>query len=130
MRIGQEISHERLYLEVWTDGTVSPPEVITDSAEILLEQLSPFVSYNLVAQMEEETNHSDIPTELYNMPVEQLNLSVRTLNCLRRGGITTVGEATSRSEKELMSLRNFGKKSQNELKENLKARGVPVDFSS
>ena len=130
MRIGQEISHERLYLEVWTDGTISPPEVITDSAEILLEQLSPFVSYNLMAQMEEEPNHSDIPTELYNMPVEQLNLSVRTLNCLRRGGITTVGEVTSRSEKELMSLRNFGKKSQNELKKNLKACGALVSFSS
>lgn len=126
MRTEQEISHERLSIEVWTDGTISPTDAITRSAEILLEQLALFVSFNRVAQIKEEPSRLDIPTEIYNMPIEQLNLSVRTLNCLRRGGITTVGEVMSRGEKELMSLRNFGQKSKQELEERLKELGISL----
>ncbi len=127
MRIGQEIRHERLYLEVWTDGTITPADAITHSAEILLEQLSSFVSYSRVAEIKEEPSRLAIPSELYNMPVEQLNLSVRTLNCLRRGGIATAGEVLSRGEKELMSLRNFGQKSKQELDERLKELGLSLN---
>ncbi|MDO8716455.1 MAG: DNA-directed RNA polymerase subunit alpha [Dehalococcoidales bacterium] len=127
MRTEQEISHERLSLEVWTDGTISPKDAITHSAEILLEQLSLFVSFSRVAQIKEEPRLLDIPTEIYNMPIEQLNLSVRTLNCLRRGGISTVGEVMSRGEKELMSLRNFGQKSKQELAERLTELGLSFD---
>ena len=126
MRTGQEIGHERLCLEVWTDGTISPGDAVTHSADILLEQLSLFVNYSRVAGTKEEPSRLDIPTETYNMPVEQLNLSVRTLNCLRRGGITTVGEVMSRGEKELMSLRNFGQKSKQELEERLKEMGLSL----
>ncbi len=126
--IGQEASLERLYLEVWTDGTISPADAVSQAGEILTEQLSPFVNYAKLSLMEdeEEPSHPAIPEELYNMPVEQLNLSVRTMNCLRRGGIATVGELASKNEKELMSLRNFGQKSKNEIEDRLESLGLSL----
>jgi DNA-directed RNA polymerase subunit alpha len=128
IHIGQETSRERLYLEVWTDGTISPGDAISHSAEILMEQLSPFVNYARISQIkeEEEPGRLSMPVELYSMPVEQLSLSVRTLNCLRRGGITTVGEVVSKGEDGLMSLRNFGKKSLSEIKERLEGLGLTL----
>jgi DNA-directed RNA polymerase subunit alpha len=124
--IGQETSRDRLYLEVWMDGTISPAEAISRSAEVLMEQLSPFVNFPRISQMAEEPDHPDIPEQIYNMPVEQLNLSVRTLNCLRRGGIITVGELVTKGEKGLMSLRNFGQKSKTEIDERLEAMGLSL----
>jgi len=126
IHIGQETSRERLYLEVWTDGTISPADAISHSAEILTEQLSPFVSYPRISEVEEEVSRVSIPEELYNMPVEQMNLSVRTLNCLRRGGIATVGVLVSKEEKDLMALRNFGQKSKREIVERLGALGLSL----
>ncbi len=128
IHIGQETSRERLNLEVWTDGTISPADAISRSAEILMEQLSPFVSYTRIYQLEEEKepSHLPIPEEQYNMPVEQLNLSVRTMNCLRRGGIATVGELVSKREKDLLGLRNFGQRSNQEIRERLKALGLSL----
>lgn len=121
VHIGQETSREQLQLEIWTDGTVSPEEALSESAKILSEQLAPFIEFPQVSRMktEEEQRRLKIPDEKYNMPVEQLDLSVRTMNCLRRAGITTVGELVSKGEKELLSLRNFGLKSKQELEERL-----------
>ncbi len=126
--VGRETSHERLSLEVWTDGTISPVEAISLGADILIKQFSPFVEYTKVSQMEEEKQliRRSIPDEKYDMPVEQLDLSVRTLNCLRRGNITTVGELITKGEKELLSLRNFGQKSRLELEERLKELGLSL----
>ena len=128
IHIGQETSRERLCLELWTDGTISPADAVSGSAEILTEQLAPFVNYTRISELEEETGPSrlSIPEELYNMPVEQMNLSVRTLNCLRRGGIATVGELISKEEKELMNLRNFGQKSRREIEERLEGLGLSL----
>jgi DNA-directed RNA polymerase subunit alpha len=128
IHIGQETSRERLCLEVWTNGTISPVDAISLSAEILINQLSPFVEYVRVSQMEEEKQliRRSIPDEQYNMPVEQLDLSVRTLNSLRRGNITTVGELITKGEQELLSLRNFGQKSKQELDERLKSLGLSL----
>jgi len=128
IHIGQETSRERLCLEVWTNGAISPVEAISLGAEILINQLSPFVEYVSVSQLEEEKQliRLSIPDEKYNMPIEQLDLSVRTLNSLRRGGITTVGELITKGEKELLSLRNFGQKSKQELDERLKALGLSL----
>ena len=128
IHIGQETSHERLYLEVWTDGTISPADAISHGAEIMMEQLSPFLNYTRISQIEEEKEPGrlSIPGELYTMPVEQMNLSVRTLNCLRRGGITTVGELISKTEKDLMNLRNFGQKSKQEINDHLEALGLSL----
>jgi len=128
VHIGQEISRERLYLEVWTDGTMLPIDTISHAAKILVEQLSPFVDYARVSEVEVEKKaiRLSIPDEKYNMPVEQLNLSVRTMNCLRRANITTVGEIISKGEKELLTLRNFGKKSKQELEDRLKELGLSL----
>jgi len=128
IHVGRESSHQQLFLEVWTDGTISPTEAISRSAAILVEQLAPFVDYVKVSQLkeEEEAVRLSIPDELYNMPVEQMNLSVRTMNCLRRGGIDTVGQLIGMAEKELLALRNFGQKSKHELEERLKELGLSL----
>ncbi len=126
IHIGQETSRERLYLEVWTDGTISPAEAICLSADILREQLSPFASFTRIPQLKEEASRPSIPEEQRNMPVEQLNLSVRTMNCLRRGGIATLGELLTKQEKELMALRNFGQKSKLEIEERLAVMGLSL----
>jgi len=127
IHIGRETSRERLCLEVWTDGSISPVDAISGSASILVEQLSPFVDYARVSRMKvEELIRLPISDEQYNIPVDQLKLSVRTMNCLRRGGITTVGEVISKGEKGLLSLRNFGQKSKQEIEECLNALGLSL----
>ena len=122
IHVGRETSRERLFLDMWTDGTISPVDAISLGASILTEQLSPFVEYVKVSQMkaEEQLIRLAIPDEKYNMPVEQLDLSVRTMNCLRRSGIATVGELISKKPGELLKLRNFGQKSFREIEERLK----------
>lgn len=128
IHIGRETSRERLFLEVWTDGTMSPEDAISQSASILTEQLSPFVEYIKISKMkaEEELIRLSIPDEKYNMLVDQLDLSVRTMNCLRRSGISTVGELISKKPKELLKLRNFGQKSFREIEERLKEMGLSL----
>ncbi|MFH0941661.1 MAG: DNA-directed RNA polymerase subunit alpha [Chloroflexota bacterium] len=128
VHIGQETSRERLQLEIWTDGTITPEEALSESAKILTEQIQPFIEFPQVSRMktDEEQRRLKIPNEQYNMPVEQLDLSVRTMNCLRRAGITTVGELVSKGEKELLSLRNFGQKSKEELEERLAVIGLSL----
>jgi len=126
--IGQKTSRERLYLDVLTDGTISPVDAISQAAKILVEQLSPFVDYARVSEIEvgKKALRLSIPDGKYNMPVEQLNLSVRTMNCLRPASITTVGEIISKGERELLDLRNFGQKSKQELEERLKELGLSL----
>jgi len=128
VHIGQETSRERLHLEVWTDGTISPEDALSRSADILTEQLAPFVDYSRISKIKtkEELVRLSIPDEQYNKPVEELDLSVRTMNCLRRGGITTVGELIGKSEKELLSLRNFGQRSKQEIEECLNTLGLSL----
>ena len=125
---GRETSHERLILEVWTDSTITPVDAISRAAGILVEQLSPFVEYVKVSQMkaEEQLIRLSIPDEKYNMPVEQLDLSVRTMNCLRRGGIATVGELIGKKAKDLLQLRNFGQKSFREIEDKLNELGLSL----
>ena len=126
--VGREISHERLNLEVWTDGTISPTDAVSRGAGILIEQLTPFLEYSKISQMkaEERLIRLSIPDEKYNMPVDQLDLSVRTMNCLRRSGIATVGELIGRGTKELLKLRNFGQKSYQEIEGCLAGLGLSL----
>ncbi len=132
MHVGRETSRERMYLEVWTDGTISPVDAVSRAAALLVEQLEPFV--DLVQEprggIEKKAVPAAIPDEKYNMPIEELDLSVRTMNSLRRGGITTVGELVSKGEKELLSLRNFGQKSRQEVEERLKSLGLEFSINS
>jgi DNA-directed RNA polymerase subunit alpha len=124
--VGRETSRERLNLEVWTNDTITPADAISSSANILIEQIMPFVDYSRVSQIAEEKEalRAAISDDLYNMSVEQLNLSVRAMNCLRRSGINTVGELISTDINDLMSLRNFGQKSKKEIDEKLEALGL------
>ena len=126
--IGQETSREQLSLEVWTDGAMLPVDAVSRSAAILVEQLTPFVSCAeaVEAEVEEQRLRSSIPEELYNMPVDKLDLSVRTMNCLRRGGIETVGQIITKGERGLMALRNFGQKSRHEIGQRLSELGLSL----
>lgn len=131
LRVGRETNRERLHLEIWTDDTLAPSDALSRAAAVLVEQLSPLVSYSRISKVEAETSPTlpTIPEEIFNKPVEQLNLSVRTMNCLRRGGISTVGELTTRSERDLLTLRNFGQKSLNEIKDKLIEMGLALKTS-
>ena len=122
------IGRERLYLEVWTDGTTPPVDAVSRAAGILIEQVTPFLNYAKISQMkaEERLIRLSIPDEKYNMPVEQLDLSVRTMNCLRRSSIATVGELIGKGPKELLKLRNFGQKSFLEIEERLTRIGLSL----
>jgi DNA-directed RNA polymerase subunit alpha len=126
--VGEEIGQERLELEIWTDGTISPVDALSQGSKIISDQLAPFIDYARISRLEVEKEfiRASIPDETYNMPVEQLDLSVRTMNCLRRGGITTVGELISKGEKELLALHNFGQKSKQEVEERLAALGLSL----
>ena len=128
VHVGREVTLERLYLEVWTDGTIAASDVLSQSAKMLDELLMPFISFGKVTEVipEKVVSELSIPEALYNMPVEQLNLSVRTMNCLRRGNIQTVGEVVSKGEKGLMTLRNFGVKSLQELADRLGELGITL----
>jgi len=128
LHLGQETSLERLYLEIWTDGTIAADIALSQSARILGELVAPFASFGKTADVKVEKEAAGVASdnEHYNTPVEQLNLSVRTMNCLRRGNITTVGEVIARGEKGLMTLRNFGIKSLKELEERLNELGLTL----
>jgi DNA-directed RNA polymerase subunit alpha len=127
--LGRETSREQLTLDIWTDGTMAPVDAVSHAAEILVDQFTPFVEYVRISQMkaEERAIRLSIPDEKYNMPVEQLDLSVRTMNCLRRSNITTVGELIGKGTKELMKLRNFGQKSYQEIEDRLQAIGLSLN---
>ncbi len=127
--IGRETSRERLRLDIWTDGTTAPVDAMSLAAGILIGQLNPFLEYVRISQMkaEERLIRMAIPDEKYNMPVEQLDLSVRTMNCLRRSNINTVGELIGRGAKELLKLRNFGQKSYLEIEERLASIGLSLN---
>jgi DNA-directed RNA polymerase subunit alpha len=127
--LGRETSRERLSMEIWTDGTMSPVDAMSRAASILIEQLTPFVDFVKISQMkaEERAIRLSIPDEKFNMPVEQLDLSVRTMNCLRRSNITTVGELVAKGTKELLKLRNFGQKSYQEIEDRLTAIGLSLN---
>jgi DNA-directed RNA polymerase subunit alpha len=126
-RIGQVSNFDRLVLEIWTDGTISPVEALSTSAEILVTHLSLVAGFGEgPAEMEPEEEESRIPDRIAEANIEDLDLSVRAFNCLKRAGITKVGEIVeklARDEDELLSIRNFGQKSLEELKEKLEAKG-------
>jgi DNA-directed RNA polymerase subunit alpha len=126
--VGREAGHERLSLEIWTDGTILPVDALSQAANVLVGQLTPFQEYVKISQMkaEERLIRLSIPDEKYNMPVEQLDLSVRTMNCLRRSSITTVGELIAKGPKELLKLRNFGQKSFQEIENRLASIGLSL----
>ena len=125
---GQGAGKERLILEIWTDGTIDPVQAIGESASVLVEQFSCFTGLaRTIAEKEEaEAWQKSIPADVYNMPLEKLNLSTHTYNSLRRGGITTTGQLLEKGLDGLMSLGGFGVKSREEVEVSLKELGVEL----
>ena len=128
MRVGQMTDFDRLVTEIWTDGTVVPSEALQKAAQILLEQLSPAAEFGeeIPEEAPEEKAQGRIPDDIYETPIEELNLTVRAYNCLKRAGIRRVGEVLDRLQEgdtEMLAIRNFGQKSLTELEEKLEARG-------
>ena len=129
-RVGQVTDFDRVVLEVWTDETMDPEETVRQSAQILIDHFSLFANLGrqpVPRQVERRSLVAPVSDELYNTPVEDLKLSSRTLNCLRRGNIRTVGEVLERSREELLALRNFGERSLQELYTKLRDIGVPIE---
>jgi DNA-directed RNA polymerase subunit alpha len=121
-RVGRDANYDRLEIEIWTDGTISAADAVSDSAEIIIEQFQLFAHMGQppLPVVERGLGAGVVLTqEKFNMPIEDLNLSMRAYNCLRRSGLMTVGQVLENSEEELLSLRNFGRKSYDELKDKL-----------
>jgi DNA-directed RNA polymerase subunit alpha len=126
-RIGQVSSFDRLIIDIWTDGTITPAEALSTGAQILAKHMAVIAEYgDVTVEVEPEVEESRIPERIAETNIEDLDLSVRAFNCLKRAGITKVGEILEkldRDEEELLAIRNFGQKSLDELKENLEAKG-------
>lgn len=118
-------NYERLILDVWTDGAIEPEEAVAQSAAILIRQFSILAELGGKAepQLARPPDQPAISSRLYEVPIEELDLSVRAYNCLKRAGITKVGQVLEMTEEDLLSVRNFGRKSLDELRERLSARG-------
>jgi DNA-directed RNA polymerase subunit alpha len=125
-RVGQVTNFDRLLLEVWTDGTISPVDAVSNAADILAEQFSLFGRLGRPQPTMVGRglgSGAALPPDRYNTPIEDLNLSVRAYNCLKRSGLMTVGAVLEKSEEELLALRNFGRKSYDELRDKLLSMG-------
>jgi len=123
-RVGQRTDYDKLIIEIWTDGRISPDDALTQASAILQHHLDVFVGYDKNAvEFEVEIKPQDDEKaklrKLLNMSVNEIELSVRAANCLNNANITTVGQLAMKSEQEMLKYRNFGKKSLNEIKEKL-----------
>jgi DNA-directed RNA polymerase subunit alpha len=125
-RVGPLTNFERLVLEIWTDGTVDPSDALSTSAEILthyFQQVADFSRQIVGADKPAKMGTAGLPPQVLDMPIEQLDLTPRAYNSLKRANITKVGEVMEMSEEELLSIRNFGRKSLDELRDRLALRG-------
>jgi len=133
-RVGQRTDYDRLLLEIWTDGRISPDDALTQASAILQHHLDVFVGYDKNAvEFEEVADKQDDEKsrmkKLLNMSVNEIELSVRAANCLNNANITTVGQLAMKTEGEMLKYRNFGKKSLNEIKEKLAALGLSLGMN-
>ena len=123
-RVGQNTNYERLLLEVWTDGAIGPVEAVQHAAEKLVDHFFLFSKLNRVAEQGTDRTPRVVSPEVYQTPIERLELSPRTLNCLKRAQINRVGEVLEMSDDDLLKIRNFGEKSLYELHEKLIEHGI------
>ncbi|MEW6029836.1 MAG: DNA-directed RNA polymerase subunit alpha [Chloroflexota bacterium] len=132
-RVGQSTAYDKLSLEIWTDGTVSPERALSSAARILIDHLRYVAGISeetLTIAVEKEAGGSRLTSEVAETPVEALDLSVRVFNSLKRTGITTVGdvlELLEKGEQAVMSIRNFGEKSLDELRDKMREKGYLKD---
>jgi DNA-directed RNA polymerase subunit alpha len=133
-RVGQRTDYDRLVVEIWTDGRITPDDALTQASAILQHHLDVFVGYdkNAVEFEKEETKVDDEKSKLkklLNMSVNEIELSVRAANCLNNANITSVGQLAMKTESEMLKYRNFGKKSLNEIKEKLATLGLSLGMT-
>jgi DNA-directed RNA polymerase subunit alpha len=126
-RVGQRTDYDRLTLEVHTDGSVRPEDAVAYAARILQDQLAIFVNFEEPAVSPEREDGGEVPVNenLYR-PVEDLELSVRSANCLQNADIRYLGELVQKTEQEMLKTKNFGRKSLNEIKEILHEMGLSL----
>ena len=138
-RVGQKTNYDRLILEIWTDGTVSPEMALVEAAKILRKHINPFVQYSEVGQasvagpvmdstQEQQTVDEELNQKLA-MPVQELELSVRASNCLESVNIETVGQLVRMTEADLLNIRSFGKTSLREIKRKLADIGLTLGMA-
>ena len=133
-RVGQITDYDKLVLEVWTDGSLNPEDAVAYSAKILKQQLDPFINFEEVDEevQPEVVDEKGNVNEVLLRSVEDLELSVRSANCLKNAGINTIGELVQRSEAEMLKTKNFGRKSLSEIKDILNeynlAFAMKLDF--
>jgi DNA-directed RNA polymerase subunit alpha len=120
-RVGQRSDYDKLVIEIWTDGTIAPDDALAEAAKIAKDHFSVFVNFNdaELSRNDELDDGDDRIKQLLSTPVEELELSVRSSNCLKNANIRTIGELTRKSEDDIAKTRNFGKKSLLEIKEKL-----------
>jgi DNA-directed RNA polymerase subunit alpha len=132
-RVGQSTNYDKLILEIWTDGTIGPEESLSTSAKVIIDHLRHIAGISeesLAAIALEEPEGGRLTSEMIETPIENLDLSVRVFNSLKRTGITTVGEVLELLEKgdeAVMSIRNFGEKSLDELRQKMREKGYLTD---
>ncbi|RRR66690.1 MAG: DNA-directed RNA polymerase subunit alpha [Candidatus Viridilinea halotolerans] len=125
-RIGQATDFDRLLIEVWTDGTVKPGDALSYAAQVLVQYSQTVADFNRVALVDDQPPlpaGPTIPPDVYDKAIEELELSTRTYNCLKRADITRVGQVLQMDEKALLSVRNLGQKSMEEIRDRLVERG-------
>jgi DNA-directed RNA polymerase subunit alpha len=129
-RVGQRTDYDKLVLDVTTDGSIDPREAIGQAAELLIRQLAIFTDIEKIEGFAEATaeqaSEPSLAHGMENFPIEELELGVRSYNCLKRVGIETIGDLVSKTESELGTIPNFGKKSIEEVKETLAAHGLTL----
>ena len=131
-RVGQVTDYDRLILEIWTNGSMSPKDALLYASNILQRHLDLFVNYGSLPEEPEEEEPAAINEELQEKlktPISELELSVRSANCLREAKISTIGELVEKSPQELLKYRNFGKKSLAEIEELLKGMGLSLGMA-
>src|SRR6185312_15080822 len=127
MRVGQMTNFDKLTIEIETDGTISPEEALSRSAEILVNQFRPFVTVGMAAVPQAAASGvAALPPNMLDMPIEELDLPMRAYNSLKRNNIVKVGQLLQLKDDDLLRMRNFGKKSLDEMKERLRMRGFIV----
>ena len=133
-RVGQRNDYDKLILEIFTDGTISPENALGEAAKIIKEHFTIFINFDegKIATNDEVDEEEERIKQILETPVEELELTVRSSNCLKNAGIKTIGDLAKKTEDEIAKTRNFGKKSLSEIKDKLKEWGMTLgmtDFS-
>ena len=129
-RVGQVTDYDKLTIEVWTNGSILPKEALAAAAQIITNNMRLFIDLTVnVVRVDYNEPESDTKEKVLEMTIEELDLSVRAFNCLKRAGINTVHELVQRNQEDMMKVRNLGKKSLEEVEQKLEALGLSLKVS-